>query len=129
MTTYRTPWRSSAARISAGWKLVSPTRGQTLDGSRRCDEGDPARESLQTLVGRESQAFLDEGHVVVQRVLDLSTQRVLDRGLVVGGILSHGGSILQADRRSLPKPYASAGAGAETKERSEERRVGKECRL
>ena len=38
---------------------------------------------------------------MVQRVLDLSTQRVLDRGLVCGGILSHGASIRQADRRSL----------------------------
>jgi len=51
--------------ISAGWKLVSPTRGQTLDGSRRCDEGTPARESLEALVGRETQALLDESHVVV----------------------------------------------------------------
>src|SRR5712691_5420954 len=97
MTTYRTAWRSSAAMISAGWKLVSPTRGQTLDGSRRCDEGDPARASLQTLVGCEPQAFIDKGHVVVEWVLDLSTQSVLNYGVIGSGILGHGASVLQAD--------------------------------
>src|SRR5712691_2726506 len=97
MTTYRTAWRSSAAMISAGWKLVSPTRGQTLDGSRRCDEGNPARESLEALVGRETQALLDETHVVVLGVLDLSAQGVLDCGLVSAGVLGHGVSVLQAD--------------------------------
>ena len=96
MTTYRTAWRSSAAMISAGWKLVSPTRGQTPDGSRRRDESNPTRESLQALVGRETQALLDEAHVVVLGVLDLSTQSVLDRGLVGAGVLGHGASVLQA---------------------------------
>ena len=92
--------------ISAGWKLGSPTRGQTLDGSRRCDEGNPARESLQALVGRETQALLDEARVVVLGVLDLSTQSVLDRSLVGAGLLAHGASVLQAHVLRLPVAQA-----------------------
>ena len=83
---------------SAGWKLVSPTRGQTLDRSRRCDEGDPARESVQALVGRKTQALLDEAPIVVLGVLDLSTQSVPDRGLIGARVLGHGASVLPLHR-------------------------------
>src|SRR2546426_5376255 len=108
MTTYRTAWRSSAAMISAGWNLVSTTRGQTPDRSRRCDEGNPARESLQALVGRETQALLDEAPVVGLGIPDLSTQSVPDRGLVGAGVLSHGASVLQAPVPGIPRVRASS---------------------
>jgi hypothetical protein len=73
MTTYRTPWRSSAARISAGWKLVSFTRGGTLDRPCRCHESNPTGEALEALLGRQAQAFLDEAEVVLVRDLNLAT--------------------------------------------------------